>query len=828
MAEIELVRFDIGDGEKTIKQLKEEISQLKKQLDECAIGSEDAARASQELERAQAELTGATKGAIDATGKLDSSYNGLVAQMKTLKAEWRATNDEAKRKELGGQINDINGKLKDMDASVGVFSRNVGNYQSAFEALGNKGAGAVMNGIKGIKTGFDGLKAHPFITIVSVAVTVLMSIVAAVKKNEVAMNNLKKAFAPIQGIINGITKAFDWLVEKFTVGLAVIGNLTNKVLDFLHIGNEARKLTNDIANQEIANQENHRKNLERNAQLELEIAELRAKASDKENESAKDRLKYIQEAADKQRELAQNRLQEAQDELKLLELQGNTGVNDTEMNNKLAEARAKVLNVQRDYNNTLRETNTQISEVSNKIKAENKAAIDAVKKHQEEVKKLRNEYKGITDSLDDELTLDEFIKEARAIDREYEETVKKLDEEKKKKAISDKEYDAAVYKAQEVQFVKTLKLYENQAQAEQAYYDEMRKVYATDAELKVLAEQDKWNKVSKTIEEAHKAGLISEEVYSDALVKIAEESEKAIKKVETESARDALINSVTSNIDKAVAEQASGNLFKGFDLAIQTVAQEIVDRYGNNEIDEEITIALLRQLGIDDATLENVFRNKLSEKLVSALSESVEIVKEIASTTEIAQPFMQVFDQFQLALESVHEALEDGGSDWTKWGRVAATSIATVGSLFSAMAEQQDNNTKEGFEQQKKYQIAAASMNMLAGVVSAVTSAFNPSNSWMTIWGQLAMAISTSAMVIGMGAKQIADIKKQQFGGGATASVPSSSGISNTVVPPVQYTQDVNGSNIEESIKDSKVYVVESDITDTQKRVRTSQTENRY
>jgi hypothetical protein len=41
-----------------------------------------------------------------------------------------------------------------------------------------------------------------------------------------------------------------------------------------------------------------------------------------------------------------------------LELQASTGVNDAEMNDKLAQARANVLKVQKDYNTALRETNT--------------------------------------------------------------------------------------------------------------------------------------------------------------------------------------------------------------------------------------------------------------------------------------------------------------------------------------------------------------------------------------------------------------------------------------------------------------------------------------
>jgi hypothetical protein len=49
-----------------------------------------------------------------------------------------------------------------------------------------------------------------------------------------------------------------------------------------------------------------------------------------------------------------------------------------------------------------------------------------------------------------------------------------------------------------------------------------------------------------------------------------------------------------------------------------------------------------------------------------------------------------------------------------------------------------------------------------------------------------------------------------------------------SVVAPVQYTQDVQGASIEGSIKDSKVYVTETDITNTQNKVDVAESEARY
>ena len=116
---------------------------------------------------------------------------------------------------------------------------------------------------------------------------------------------------------------------------------------------------------------------------------------------------------------------------------------------------------------------------------------------------------------------------------------------------------------------------------------------------------------------------------------------------------------------------------------------------------------------------------------------------------------------------------------------------------------------------------------MLGGVVGAIASAFNPANAWMTIYGQIAMASLTAASVIASGIAQIDQIQKTELSSGYTPSSPSSSSLG-SIIAPVQYTQDVQGASIEGAIKDSRVFVVESDITNTQNRVAVTESEARF
>ena len=117
-------------------------------------------------------------------------------------------------------------------------------------------------------------------------------------------------------------------------------------------------------------------------------------------------------------------------------------------------------------------------------------------------------------------------------------------------------------------------------------------------------------------------------------------------------------------------------------------------------------------------------------------------------------------------------------------------------------------------------------MSMLAGIASAWASSMQlmfPAN--VIIGGLL------SGMMLTTGLLQIQKIKSTQFGGSGNASGSSASPNASAVASiqaPVQYTQDVQGASIEGAIKDTKVYVTETDITDTQNKVDVAESEARY
>ena len=157
---------------------------------------------------------------------------------------------------------------------------------------------------------------------------------------------------------------------------------------------------------------------------------------------------------------------------------------------------------------------------------------------------------------------------------------------------------------------------------------------------------------------------------------------------------------------------------------------------------------------------------------------------------------------------------------------IAAAASNLLTGMLVDIADQQDQSNKEGFEKAKKLQIAAATIQMLTGIATAMAGAFTTKTGpW-----DIALAAIQAATIASTGAFQIAKIKNTKFDSASTgaSSASISGGALNTFVAPVQYTQDVQGGSIQEAIGNTKVYVTESDISKTQNKVSVVEQENRY
>lgn len=239
-----ILKVGTDEAVKSVGDLKENIKLLKGSLSDLEIGSDAYKTTLEELKVNQNALkdamyatTGRMEEVAAAAVGASKSYNSLVHQMAALKEEWRATNDEARRNELGKQIADINQQLKDMDASVGNFQRNVGNYESGVSGLVAKfdewggilkqmppTLGATRESIGKVGETMQLVGKQPILGIIGLLAPIIIRITNSLKDNATAMDAVKKLMASLQpvfdvvsgvleGIAQGFAKAVGWLVE---------------------------------------------------------------------------------------------------------------------------------------------------------------------------------------------------------------------------------------------------------------------------------------------------------------------------------------------------------------------------------------------------------------------------------------------------------------------------------------------------------------------------------------------------------------------------------------------------------------------------------------
>ena len=246
MAEETITILKVGTEEavKSVNDLKNNIKILKDNLGELEIGTEEYQNTLDELKVNQNALKDAmyaTSASMEdlakaATGTSET-YNSLVHRMAALKEELRNTDISTDRgkerfKELAGQINEVNDKLKEMDALQGNYQRNVGNYESAFKGFSKyadtfkKGLDATKGGVMGVKSGFDALSASPVVGTISILISLFMKLSNSLKEDEEGTNAVKKGMDALKPVMDFFSGLLGNIVD-------ILADLITKVASFV-------------------------------------------------------------------------------------------------------------------------------------------------------------------------------------------------------------------------------------------------------------------------------------------------------------------------------------------------------------------------------------------------------------------------------------------------------------------------------------------------------------------------------------------------------------------------------------------------------------------
>lgn len=389
-----VLQVDTLKAVKSVQDLRDNIKTLRQVMNEATIGTDEYVAAQEELaaqQNALREIQRGSAASIEEVSKaaagLGTSYAALVNQMKSLTAEYRTTEDVAQKADLAKRIKSINDQLKDMDATRGVFSRNVGDYANqltkGFQATAGA-ASSVINPVQNVTAGLTAMSSTPVVAIIGLVVNLLDRLIKSLKSNEETMAAFKVALAPVnalgtaftkwlQGVAEGFVKFIDWTVKATRAVAKFLGYITeeDEALMEKHI---------EIAQKENELDKQRRETDKANAKSAAEAANLRAKAAEKDKYTAEERLEFINKAADEEEKIAQRNKDLAQQEYNALKEKADLAQNSKEENDALAAAEIKVMEAETAYMNKLRELNAQRAEAINQMNAQAKAAADAAEK----------------------------------------------------------------------------------------------------------------------------------------------------------------------------------------------------------------------------------------------------------------------------------------------------------------------------------------------------------------------------------------------------------------------------------------------------------------
>ena len=814
----------------SLKSAKTYIDKLRASLIDLDETSEEYEERVEEIDKVQDKLNKAMKATGDKVKDAEGSYNALSKKMSELKKAFKETNDEAERDKLAKQIVGINDQLKEMDASIGNYQRNVGNYEGAFtkglagitsqvQALSNPLAIA-KNGVLALGKAFKSLIANPVGAIIMAIVVAVKALKKGFEQSETATNSLKKAFSAFQPVINAINNAFtgfaklvgniaektipalvnglqkagDWMMTL----LNKIGIVSDEKLESFRKSIEAQKeavqVTQDLTNREIALTERKRKFQVDEAKTEMEVAELKSKAADKDKYTAKEREKFLNDAIAKERAINNEKLALVQEEYDIMKKRSELTDNDAATNDALAEAEARLYNTKREYYAKEKELVAQKVAAGQELSAAEKKRLEESKKNAEKADELKKE----------ELKKAEEIKERAELsllsnkDRELKILEKKYNEEKALLEKYEKDTTAitAEYEAKKQEIINSNGLDKAKEIDERAIQSLMN---GTDRQLDVL---------KKRYEEEKK---LLEENGIDT-VNLTKEYERQVAEAKA-GAGEGKINDINDN----------SSLER--DIADKTIQNEFAKNKKLLEIDKERlegTKAIYEELyNLDGLSEEQKqeYANKLKEidaDLAKNSKQMTDLKKEEAMS--LLNTYGQVAQSIGDLMGTISDIWQDSIKERVKNGKIT------------------EEQGKKEFEQSKKLQIATAIINGLAGVATAVSTAM----SLGPIAGPI-VAAANSALVISTTAMQIAKIKSTTFdGGGSSIDSDISSAAATPTPAAVEYTpkystnvtgesETVNLANaVSERQKDQRVYVVESDINEAGRRVEVREAESTF
>lgn len=769
-----------GQAVKNIGELRENIKYYKKALDDADLSAGEHQAMLARLQENQAALRNAmhattatfadiTRAATAANVAFDNnnklvhaetlSYNELVRELDILKQQWRATTNQAERSRLTEQITAVNDRLKEMDKSVGVFGRNVGNYIGAVDhltaGLQNMGRGAaglagpLRNATLGLKT----LSATPAVAILGVLASVLQKVIDAMKTSEKATDGLTQALAPFQAIGDAITKMLQGMANAIVGVVGWFGKLTTAILG----NNKAAEERLRIAKEQDALDKAQRETLIANAEAERDIAELRAKATDREKYSASERLAMLEEAGRLEAQIAERAKADAEARYKIIKDTNALTESSKEDLEKEAQAYADMVKAQTNYYQQVRTINAGI-----------------IRARREEAREAREAAKAVKDAATAKISAEkEYLQQLLSIVKQGSES-----EFKVQNTIAKKEYELQVANARQKitdrkELNRTLEMLDQAFQIQLAKNREEYNEKQRQEALRELANfRDGFDKNTAAYMEAQIAYL---EEASETLQQKVGESDQAFlaRRIEANEA----LKQARLDYQDWQREQEELEMENRLTLTQENQYLEMENEVAFNEW----KLAKVREYGQLEGETEAEFRAR-------------DLAAERAyndSKKKLADARRQIFQTYAGAVSSL---------------------LGGIADLYEADTK----NSKQSAERAKNIKAAMGIIDTISGAISAFRSGVD---SGIPAPYNMILGAVQAAAVTAAGLANVAKIKatpisdSSSSSGSASAPVIPAAVEAPTATPQVQNVRTLTGVAEEERLNEpQRVYILSSDL----------------
>ena len=771
------IRTEVYESEETMQSLKNRIKSLQDEILNLDKDTEKYNKTLEELQKASQKYNETISLTKKTAFALEGSYDALTQKMSLLKKEWRATNDESRRNELGKQIADINTQLKSMDAEIGNYQRNVGNYegslQNQFQLLRQeikKYQSEVLAAEEGTEEWRQAIQKlgdakHRLVDMNEMAKLATNDIGEQLSALSSVGSGVASAFGAVQGVMTLVGKDTDNLQKQMVKMQAVmaivqgaqgidgmIKGLKGLSMTVKTLGTNIKGLTQIMGkngwlavilalaaalfklNQAIQNGKalavSYSHDIETLSNSMKEMLDINAT-----NDAATERqVKLMQAQGKTEAEILQYKLDQ-----KLAEVQTAT--------EKVDDAQAKIDDIDK--------------KLAGKLKKKQKEVLLADKENAEALKEQLESIK------------DDLVNEQKDIEMDLKILGITVDNETKQKAI-----DAAKDLAAQIQSVLD---------------EQFNNAYTIDIDAQINAD----------LKELMTAGNI--DLKGDI------DSEKIL----------AAFDKIQQSIQKTKADLASIDYLKGDTSYLNYLKQ--IDRDETDFAQKRIAkIKELMEAELDPAKYMQLAQ-ELNEVQIQYERESLERQKEMADA-EVA-----------IRQEAEQKKVEAMTKTFAIMNQSTSLALGFMSSIMTSVADSMAVNEKYAEENAKKIKdmrIAAATIDMLQGVVAATTSAFSPTNAYLTIYGQIAMAALTSGSVIAAGLANINKIKAtNELGGSTTTPVIPSATATGENQPTITYSRALTGNseqNNNNNTGSQQVYILESDILKAMRRVQIRQSESTF